>query len=186
MRRVRSQLTYANVVATLALFIALGGGTAAALSGSNTVQSDDLGPGAQVRAPDVADNAVGSPDVINNSLTGADIKNKSGVDTCVNTVRLGNLCFRAENQARPWLAAAQHCANLNLRLPSHTEAKALAANYDLPNVEQSEDFWTEETVSRGPNEDEWAFVESDAASSGFSLTRWDLSAETVCVTTPTN
>ena len=44
--RLRSKLTYANVMATLAVFIALGGGTTAvALSGSNTVQSDDLGPG---------------------------------------------------------------------------------------------------------------------------------------------
>jgi hypothetical protein len=188
MRRIRSQLTYANVVATLALFIALGGGTAAALSGSNTVQSDDLGPGAQVKAPDVAAGAVGSAAVINESLTGQDIKNQSGVDTCVNTVRLGNLCFRAENFARPWLQAAQHCANLNLRLPSYTEARALATNYDLPNVDENEGFWTEETEARGPNDDEWAFVVSDAtpSASGFAQNRWDVSTETVCVTTPTN
>ena len=40
----RSHLTYANVLATIAVFIALGGGTAIALNGTNTVQSDDLGP----------------------------------------------------------------------------------------------------------------------------------------------
>ena len=43
----------------------------------NTVQSDDLGPGAQVTAPDVATNAVDSPDVTNNSLTGADVNEAS-------------------------------------------------------------------------------------------------------------
>jgi hypothetical protein len=64
------------VVALLALFVALGG-SAAALSGSNTVQSDDLGPGAQVKAPDVAANAVNGGDVVNNSLTGADVKESS-------------------------------------------------------------------------------------------------------------
>jgi hypothetical protein len=58
------------VVAYLALF-ALGGGTAVALSGANTVQSEDLGPRLPGEGPDVADNAVGSPDVIRNSLTGA-------------------------------------------------------------------------------------------------------------------
>jgi hypothetical protein len=62
----------AMVVALIALFVALSG-TAAALSGSNTVQSDDLGPGAQVKAPDVAANAVNSADVAIDSLTGADI-----------------------------------------------------------------------------------------------------------------
>ena len=126
MRRIREHLTYANVTATIALFLVVSGGTAVALTGTNTVQSDDLGPGAQVKAPDVAAGAVGSTAVINESLTGTDIKNKSGVDTCVDTVRLGNLCFRAENFDRPFSNAGQHCANLNLRLPSLGEAKALA------------------------------------------------------------
>ena len=76
MRRVRSHLTYANVISTLCLFLLLTGGTAVALRGKNSVQSNDIGPGAQVK----------KADVVNDSLTGADIKNKSGVDTCVNTV----------------------------------------------------------------------------------------------------
>ena len=42
------------------------------MNGQNTVQSDDLGPGAQVKAPDVAANAVNGSDVVNDSLTGAD------------------------------------------------------------------------------------------------------------------
>ena len=66
----------AMAVALIALFVSLSG-TAAALSGSNTVQSDDLGPGAQVTAPDVAANAVDSPDITNNSLTGADVNEAS-------------------------------------------------------------------------------------------------------------
>jgi hypothetical protein len=60
------------VVACIALFVALGGG-AYALSGSNTVQSDDLGPGAQVKAPDVADNAINGADVQDGSLRQADL-----------------------------------------------------------------------------------------------------------------
>jgi hypothetical protein len=73
MRQMRQHLTYANVMATIAVFLVLSGGTAVALSGTDTVQSDDLGPGAQVMAADVAANAVNGPDVVNNSLTGADI-----------------------------------------------------------------------------------------------------------------
>jgi len=70
---IRSHLTYANVMATLAVFLVLGGGSAVALSGSNTVQSDDLGPGAQVKAADVADNAVNGANIVDNSVTGADV-----------------------------------------------------------------------------------------------------------------
>jgi hypothetical protein len=73
MSRVRQHLTYANVMATIAVFLVLGGGTAVALNGTNTVQSDDLGPGAQVKAPDVAANAVNGTDVVNGSIAGADI-----------------------------------------------------------------------------------------------------------------
>jgi hypothetical protein len=37
MRRVRSHLTYANVISTICLFLLLGGGTAVALGGHDTV-----------------------------------------------------------------------------------------------------------------------------------------------------
>jgi hypothetical protein len=64
------------VAALIALFVSLGG-SAAALTGQNTVQTDDLGPGAQVTAPDVAANAVNGSDVVDNSLTGADLNEAS-------------------------------------------------------------------------------------------------------------
>ena len=70
---IRSHLTYANVISTVCLFLLLGGGTAVALNGTNTVQSDDLGPGAQVKAPDVAANAVNGANIVNNSVTGGDV-----------------------------------------------------------------------------------------------------------------
>ena len=77
MRLVRQHLTFANVASALALFIAISGGTAVALNGADTVQSDDLGPGSQVKQADVADNAATGADVVNFDLTGADIANGS-------------------------------------------------------------------------------------------------------------
>jgi hypothetical protein len=184
MRRIQFRRpSHATVVAYLALFVALGGGTTAvALSGTNTVQSDDLGPGAQVRAPDVADNAVGSRDVINESLTGRDIKNQSRVDTCVSTVRLGQVCVRAENSHRQWLNAAKHCANLDLRLPTFGEALELAQTHDIPNVDELEDFWTQDRYRIG--DFEFADRVGDDGTTGVAPTTSSL--ETVCVTTPTN
>ncbi len=78
----RSHLTYANVMATLAVFLVLGGGSAVALSGSNTVFSDDIVDGEVETAdlatgaatnPKLASGAVNSPKVAANSLTGADV-----------------------------------------------------------------------------------------------------------------
>jgi hypothetical protein len=184
MRRIRDHLTYANVMATLAVFLVLGGGSAVALSGSNTVQSDDLGPGAQVKQEDIADNAVNSADVVNERLTGADIKNQSGVDTCVaSTVRLGQLCVRGENQALAWFPAAQHCASLDLRLPSFAEALELATTHDIPNVDQSEYFWT---GSRYVGSDGFTYADIVNDNANIGNDEVNSSRETVCVTTPTN
>ena len=57
MRRIRPRLTYANVISSLCLFLVLSGGTAVALSGSNTVFSDDI-----------VDDAVRTADVRNDAL----------------------------------------------------------------------------------------------------------------------
>ena len=73
MRGIHRHLNYSNVMVTILAFIVLTGGTAVALNGANSVQSDDLGPGAQVTAPDVAANAVNGSDVVNNSIAGADV-----------------------------------------------------------------------------------------------------------------
>ena len=54
----RERLTYANVAATAALFLAVAGGTTAiALQGKNTVRSDDIAP-KNVRTSDLANRSV--------------------------------------------------------------------------------------------------------------------------------
>jgi hypothetical protein len=86
--RIRSRLTYANVVASLALFLVLSGGTAVALSGSNTVFSDDIVDnqvkaadvrndtlaGGGLTAADLGPSSVAGSEVKDNSVTGADVK----------------------------------------------------------------------------------------------------------------
>jgi hypothetical protein len=81
-QRLRSHLTFANVASAIALFVALGGGTAVALNGSNTVFSDDIVDnqvyssdvrndalsGGGLAAPDLRANSVGSSEVTNGSL----------------------------------------------------------------------------------------------------------------------
>jgi hypothetical protein len=179
MRRIRQHLSYANVISTLCLFLLLGGGTAVALNGTNTVQSDDLGPGAQVKAPDVADNAVSSPDVVNESLTGADIKNRSGVDTCKTPLvtKFGPICAGSDAGARTWEDARNHCAGLGLRLPSVAEAVALAVKFDVPGVSEGQLFWTDEFSDPGV-----LIVVSE--SGGVSGSTYTNTEETVCVTDP--
>lgn len=72
MHRISKKLTYANVTATLALFLALGGVTWAATKlPANSVGSAQIIKGS-VKASDIAKNAVTSAKVKNGSLLGAD------------------------------------------------------------------------------------------------------------------
>jgi hypothetical protein len=71
MSALRRQLSYANVMATIAVFIALGGG-AYALSGKNTVASDDIING-QVKAEDIGGNQVKTADIAASQVTGGKV-----------------------------------------------------------------------------------------------------------------
>jgi len=67
-------ITYANVTATLALVLALGGTSyAAAKLPKNSVSSKQIAANA-VRSPDVKDGALTGADLGDGSLTGADVK----------------------------------------------------------------------------------------------------------------
>ena len=71
------KLTYANVTATAALFLALAGGTTAvALSGHNSVKSDDIRNG-EVKAADLAGSSVKGAEVKADSLKGGDLATDS-------------------------------------------------------------------------------------------------------------
>jgi hypothetical protein len=73
-KKIRSHLSYANVVATLALFLVIGGGSAlaAATLGKNSVGSRQL-KSKSVTTGKVAPNAINGSKVANGSLTGVDI-----------------------------------------------------------------------------------------------------------------
>lgn len=72
MRHITSKLTYANVLATLALIVALSGGAYAAVSiPKNSITTSQIAPNA-VRRADIAQGAVNSAKVANRSLRAVD------------------------------------------------------------------------------------------------------------------
>jgi hypothetical protein len=174
----------AQWMGALALFLVIAGGSAYA---ANTIGSSDVIDNS-LQSVDLKNNQVRSADVQTESLTGVDIADQSGVDTCVSTVRLGQLCVRAEDFHRTWAQALDHCANLDLRLPSVAEARELATTHDIPNVDGEESFWTDEWDTRGSDGVGIAYIVwDDVPNSGLPGSD-DRSNphETVCVTTPTN
>jgi hypothetical protein len=72
MRRIRSKLTYANVISTLCLFLLLGGGAALAAS-------------------KLAKNSVGTKQIKNSAVTAAKIKKGTITGTQINLAKLGTV-----------------------------------------------------------------------------------------------
>ena len=70
MRRIRSQLTYANVMSTLAVFLVASGGVAYA---ANTVFSTDIVDG-EVKTADLASGAVQTGKIANNQVFSEDVR----------------------------------------------------------------------------------------------------------------
>ena len=116
MSRIRSHLTYANVMATIAVFLVLSGGTAVALSGSNTVFTDDIAndtqpasggnPAGGLVAADLRPGSVGSSEVVNNSIAGADI--------APSALPMGR---KITSSCNPNTSAFVDCGTLTINLP---------------------------------------------------------------------
>ncbi len=169
----------------LALFLVIAGGTAYA---ADTIGSDDIING-QVKTVDIGNHQVRSVDVRDDTLpggglTGVDIADQSGVDTCTHgTARFGELCVRNDNVQRNWSGAVARCNELGLRLPSLGEATTLGSNFDIPDVDNFEELWTDARDAFGGPEPVIWVVNEDG---GIFASVVSNPEETVCVTTPTN
>ena len=86
LERVSRRLTYANTVATIALFVALGGGSAYAV--------------ATIGANDIKQNAVRSKHIKSNEVTGADVK-ESSLAQVPSAKRVGGVTVKAIRAAQP-------------------------------------------------------------------------------------
>ena len=141
LERIRKRCTYANVVATLALFVALGGSSYAAL---------------RIGSGDIVDNSVRGKDIRNRSITHRDVGPNALGGTNIKESRLGTVrrahsltakgvsalrlrcpagttlaageCFEtALRQPNSYYSATVSCAAPNLgnrRLPTHAELVA--------------------------------------------------------------
>jgi hypothetical protein len=109
--KLQSRLTYANVMATLGVFIALGG-TAYAV---NTVGSADIIDG-EVKSVDIGNNEIGSNDVKDNSINTFDVHSFLGVDVVDGSLTakdVGKGTF-VDFDAAIGTVAANSCANFSI------------------------------------------------------------------------
>src|SRR5262245_57962418 len=135
MGRIRSHLTYANVVSTMCLISLLGGGTALASVIITKNSQVDRGTISGHHPPSGK-----HPNIIGGSINGKDIADRSGVDTCKKPLvgKFGPICAGSDGVSRTWAGALARCNGFDLRLPTYSEALALAENHDVPGVPPSD------------------------------------------------
>jgi hypothetical protein len=95
MNAVRARLTYANVIATIALFLALGGSAYAVTAGKNTVTSKSIAKGA-VKTADLANKAVSAKKLKPGAVPANAIANNS-----IGAAQLGNVVMRSASGTAP-------------------------------------------------------------------------------------
>jgi hypothetical protein len=147
--KLRGRLTYANVVATLALFLALGGVSYGAISiGSssiknNSVRTQDLRNN-DIRSKDIRNRTIIGRDMLTNTVTGLQVRENSLAkvpdadkldgqesatfrDKCpAGTLAHAGACFETTVRAAATLReAARTCGAANRRLPLWTELESL-------------------------------------------------------------
>ncbi len=121
--RLRKGLTFSNVVAVLALFVALGGAAYA---------------GTKINGKSIKNNSIPAK-----KLKAAVLK---GLDKCPSgaTNYTQGICYSALNGGADWDIAARDCATKGLRLPDLGEGLLVTNKTTLPYV------WTTDVSDTGP------------------------------------
>jgi hypothetical protein len=156
--RLRAHLTYANVVATLALFLALGGASYAAIrvgSGSiinNSVRTQDLRNN-DIRSKDIRNRTIQGGDILTDTIKGQQVRESTlskvpdadtldGADSTsfrvgcpAGTQRHGGGCIETvARTAATFDTAARTCGTLGRRLPAPDELSSFSRE---PGIELS-------------------------------------------------
>jgi len=121
--RLRKHATFSNVVALLALFVALGGAAYA---------------GTKISGKSIKNSSIAKKKLKGNVLKGLDVC-PSGATSYTN-----GICYSAPFAPNDWDVAARDCANKGLRLPDLGEGLLVTNKTALPYV------WTTDVSDTGP------------------------------------
>ena len=123
MRRIRKQLSFANVMSVIAVFIALGGAAYA---------------GAKLNGKTIKNGTIAKKKLKANVL--------KGLDTCPSgaTNYTNGICYGSQQAANDWDVAARDCASKGLRLPDLGEGLLVTNKTVLPYL------WTTDVADVSP------------------------------------
>jgi hypothetical protein len=122
LNRIRSKLTFANVMAVIAVFIVIGGSAYAAKISGKNLKNNSV-PGKKLKTNSVKAGKLNCPDVA--------------------PTRTGALCYGPLQTPRNWIDAVQTgCPSAGLRLPTNGEALLVVRA-------AGGETWTDDVISPG-------------------------------------
>jgi hypothetical protein len=128
MQVIKERLTYANVMATIAVFVALGGTAVAAklVLPKNSVTSKSV-KDASLKGKDLAKGTITGDNVANNTLSAANINQATLSLPCPSgTTKAAGICFDSTERASQGLDGAMStCGQANRYLPTVAELRTL-------------------------------------------------------------
>jgi len=144
MHKIKDRLTYANVMATIAVFVALGGTAVAAklVLPKNSVTSKSVKDGS-LKGKDLAKGTITGANVAKNTLNADNINQASLVLPCPSgTTKAAGICFDSSERASQGLDGAMTtCAQANRFLPTVAELRTLHVQAGVSvNGEQASDL----------------------------------------------
>jgi hypothetical protein len=179
---IRAHLTYANIVATLALVLAMGGTAAAAvIVKSNSQVAANTISGHQPPKGRHSNLIAGS---INGTDLSSGVKSSFKVHCPAGLQRGGDLCFdRSPRAATDFPTALAVCANAELRLPDVGELAEVLQNTGAPQPAE----WTSDFDFNGAGVVDVDLLGNTASRAlVFVADPDEISAPFRCVSTPTN
>ncbi len=131
LRKLKQHLTYANVMASLAVFAVLGGGMAVAAGlKKNSVKSKQIAANA-VKVSEIADGSVTTPKLADNAATGAKV-DESSLGTVPTAASAETAGSATTAQTADSAQSAQNATNAqNAQTAANAQNAALAANSSL-------------------------------------------------------
>jgi hypothetical protein len=146
MQAIRKLLTYANVMATVAVFLALGGGAYAALHLSkNSVGAKQLKKNS-VTSGKIADGAVSSTKIADGTVSPVDAAPSLHLNCRSGTAYLQGACIQSQSAgAATWSNALTSCLAAGGRLPNPAELVTLVDR----GVTNSQAEWTDTLSNNG-------------------------------------
>jgi hypothetical protein len=169
--RLRAHLTYANVVATVALFLALGGASYAAIrvgSGSivnNSVRTQDLRNN-DIRGRDIRNRTIQGGDILTNTIKGQQVR-ESTLSKVPDADKLDGADSSSYRVSCPagTLRHAGGCIETTARTPARFDTAAIdcgALGRRLPNPDELVSFSAEPGIDLAPG-GEWSSVRLGAS-----------------------